>query len=291
MQNILIAGATGMLGSSFAQHLPNANSIGRTSLNILQIDTVRRVIAQANPHLVINCAAHTNVDLAETDPDDAWRTNAILPGILGSACRAVGATLIHFSSTGIYGDWKEGMYEEDDPLHPTTVHHRSKAAGETAVRESGCEHLIVRTGWLFGGHPGQAKNFVWKRLVEAANISELKADTSQRGNPTAVSDVVRQTIAAFNSSYRGTINLVSQGSASRFEYVDHIIRSAGLDCLVTPSTKAFARAACVSPNETAVNRRLQLLGLDAMPTWKDALEQYVIELQQTPQWLQLRSKV
>jgi dTDP-4-dehydrorhamnose reductase len=280
-----------MLGSNFAQHLPDANSIGRDSLDIRQIDNIHKAIAQADAQLVINCAAHTNVDLAETNPDDAWRTNAILPGILGSACRAVGATLIHFSSTGIYGDWKEGMYEEDDPLHPTTVHHRSKAAGETAVRESGCEHLIVRTGWLFGGHPGLAKNFVWKRLVEAANISELTADASQRGNPTAVSDVVRQTIAAFHSGYRGTINLVSQGSASRFEYVDHIIRSAGLYCRVTPSTKPFVRAARVSPNETAVNRRLQLLGLDAMPTWQDALDQYVMELRQTPEWLQLRSKV
>ncbi|WP_073507099.1 SDR family oxidoreductase [Sphingobium indicum] len=290
MPDVLIAGPGGMLGSGFTLRFPNAISIGRASLDIRQTETIQETIAKSKARWIINCAAHTNVDLAETAIDDAWRVNALLPGILGTACRAAGATLVHFSSTGVYGNWKQSAYEEDDPLQPTTVHHRSKAAGEAAVRDSGCEHLIIRTGWLFGGHPGQPKNFVWKRIVEAANCRELKSDPSQRGNPTAVSDVVTQTLSVLHSGYRGTLNLVSQGSASRMDYVRRIVRSAGLDCRVSPGNQPFARAARVSPNEVAVNKRLQLLGLDRMPTWEDAVDQYVIELQQSSEWLQLRAR-
>lgn len=276
-----------MLGHAFASRLPGAKALNRASLDVSNIRAIHDAIADSGADLVINCAAHTNVDQAETAGDDAWRANALLPGILGAACRASGAVLVHFSSTGIYGDWKETPYAEDDRLQPTTVHHHSKAAGEAAVKESGCRHLIVRTGWLFGGPPGHAKNFVWNRLVEAARSQEMKSDPSQRGNPTAVADVVEQTMAVVAAGYLGTINLVSHGSASRLDYVRRIVRSAGLACRVSASEAAFARPAPVSANETAVNQRLRLLGLDRMPPWEEAVDLYVTELRRSEAWAQL----
>lgn len=288
MPDVLIAGGSGMLGSGFASRHPGAVLIGRPELDIGRVGVIHAAVANSNARWVINCAAHTDVDGAEKDSDDAWRVNAVLPGIMGTACRKAGATLVHFSSTGAYGDWKADAYAEDDPLRPTTMHHRSKAAGEVAVRESGCDHLIVRTGWLFGGRPGQPKNFVWKRIVEAVGQSRIEGDPGQRGNPTAVSDVVMQTLAVLESGYRGTVNLVSQGSATRLDYVRRIVCSAGLQCAVSPADKPFIRAARVSPNEAAVNRRLQLLELDRMPAWEDAVDRYVAELRQSPEWSQLR---
>lgn len=277
-----------MLGSAFAAHIKGAGSMGRSSLDVRDIQAIHATVARSGARLVVNCAAHTNVDLAEREGDDAWQVNALLPGILGSACRRAGAMLVHFSSTGAYGDWKQDPYEEEDPQQPTTVHHRSKVAGEVAVRESGCEHLIIRTGWLFGGAPGQTKNFVWNRLVEAANCREMKSDITQYGNPTAISDVVEQTLTIFESGYRGTINLVSQGRASRMDYVRRIVSAAGLDCVVSASDRPFERAARVSPNETAVNRRLQQLGLDQMPSWEVAVDRYVEGLKQSSDWQRLK---
>lgn len=285
MAEFLVAGAGGMLGSAFSYHLGGAaQRLGRAALNTSDLPGISEAVKRAEARIVINCAAHTNVDEAEATPDAAWRVNALLPGILGTACRRTGALLVHMSSTGVYGDWKAEPYDEDDVPRPTTVHHRSKVAGEAAVRESGCEHLIVRTGWLFGGRPDQPKNFVWKRILDAAAAPVLMSDARQRGNPTATTDVVRQVLAVIRYGYCGTINAVSQGSATRHDYIARIVAAANIDCQVLADPTPFTRAARVSPNEVAVNRRLQLLEADIMPAWDSAVDDYVRTLRATPEW-------
>lgn len=291
MTGTVIAGAGGMLGFAFAEQLGvTAVALHRDALDVARIAAIDAAIARSGAQVVINCAAHTDVEGAEAQPDDAWRVNALLPGILGTACRRHGAVLVHLSSTGAYGDWKDTPYDEEDQLRPTTVHHRSKAAGEMAVRDSGCEHLIVRTGWLFGGAPGQPKNFVWKRILEAASRPAMTSDASQTGNPTATTDVVRQTLATLAAGFRGTVNIVSQGQATRYDYVKRIISTAGIATEVTPTTTPFARAARVSPNEAAVNLRLQRLGLDMMPHWTEAVDCYVAMLTTLPEWRVLEGR-
>ncbi len=285
MAEMLIAGAGGMLGSAFMDRLGDtAAPLGREGLDISGISGIFDAVRQSGARVIINCAAHTDVEGAETVPDDAWRVNALLPGILGQACRNVGAVLVHISSTGAYGDWKDTPFDEDDPLRPTTEHHRSKAAGEVAVRDSGCQHLIVRTGWLFGGGADQPKNFVWKRILEAAANPAMSSDACQVGNPTATMDLVDQVLTTLTAGYCGTINAVSQGQASRYDYVKRIVAAAGLPSIVSPTTAPFIRKARVSPNEAAVNRRLRLLGLDRMPDWTDAIDRYVATLMETPEW-------
>jgi dTDP-4-dehydrorhamnose reductase len=259
---------------------------GRDDLEGKDFQEVRRIVEDAAPDLVINCAAHTDADAAELNPAIAAAANSALPGIIGKICFEVGAVLVQISSTGCYGAWKDTAYSEDDPLRPTTVHHKSKVAGEEAVRASGCEHLIVRTGWLFGGSTAAPRNFVWKRLIEASSGRRLLSDTSQHGCPTAVHDVARQVLVALAAGVRGTVNVVSQGSVSRFGYVERIVRAAQLPCEVLPSP-AFARLAPVSPNEAAVNGRLRALGLDHMPRWEEAVDDYVGALMRSPDWKRL----
>lgn len=285
----LVLGAGGMLGGAFRRVLgPEAVTVSRNDLDPAAIGAVHALIADAGAELVVNCAAHTDVEGAEDDPDPAYAANAVLPGILSTACRRIGATLVHVSSTGCYGGTGNGAHVEDDPLYPTSVHHRSKAAGEQAVRDAGAEHLIVRTGWLFGGAPGAPRNFVWNRLVEALRTDEMVSDPFQEGCPTWVDDVARQTLRAVNEGCRGTINVVSQGRATRHDYVARIIEAAGLPCAVRASVTPFARRAPVSANETAVNARLRQLGLDAMPHWQEAVDGYVGALTATPAWQRLK---
>lgn len=274
-----------MLGSAvvdvFADH--ELVRVGRSHLDVRRPQSVAAVVADARPDAVINCAAHTDVEGAERDPDAAFAANAVLPGLLGTAARRAGAVLVHLSSTGCYGDWKTEPYSEEDPVRPTTVHHRSKVSGEQAVRDSGCEHLILRAGWLYGGPPGGAKNFVWKRLVEARGTDRMTSVASQRGVPTFAPDVARQIAVLLGAGLRGTFNVVAHGAASRFDYVSEIVRLSGLPCTVAPGP-AFKRLAAVSPNETAVNHRLRLLSLDRMGDWREPLAAYVSGLLASPEW-------
>ena len=286
-------GAGGMLGTALLPALarvwPEAEIVtaGRDAMTVDRPTALLAHVAASAPALVVNAAAHTDVEAAEVDAGPAFAANAELPGLLASACRDLQAPLLHVSSTGCYGAWQDGAYDDYDPPRPTTAHHRSKVAGECLVRESGAEHLIVRTGWLFGGEPGHRKNFVFKRMVEAAGTEVMRSDPTQTGNPTFVEDLASTMLSAFLAGVRGTCNIVSGGSATRLDYVREIVRLSGLPCRVEASEGGFARRARVSHNEAATNLRLRLLGLDTMGSWQDGLSRYVNGLRNTEAWRDL----
>jgi len=285
MNRIVLTGAGGLLGGAFRSALASHNvvTIDRNQCDADAPAAIRQIIGDFAPQLVINCAAHTDLEAAERDPDPNFKANARLPGVIGEICKRHDAIMLHFSSTGCYGDWKSAPYSEDDEVRPTTAHHRAKVAGEQAVRASGCRHIILRTGWLFGGELGQPKNFVWKRLLEARATDSMISDASQHGCPTYVGDVAEQALLMVRRSVEGTFNAVAQGSASRYEYVGAIVAAAGLPCAVRPGP-GFRRLAPVSPNETAVNARLKALAIDHMPEWRDSLRTYVALLTASPAW-------
>jgi dTDP-4-dehydrorhamnose reductase len=290
---ILVTGAGGLLGRAFQQRLAGQIVIplSRDRLSPDNPESLEKAIALAAPDIVINCAAHTDVEAAERDPAIDFQINARLPGLLGEICGKMGLFLVHFSSTGCYGNWKSEPYIEEDMLRPTTAHHLAKLAGEEAVRESGASHLVLRTGWLYGGLPGQPKNFVWNRLVEAMSEVELVTNGRQRGCPTFVGDLVKQTLVVLKSGRIGIFNATSQGSASRYEYIACITSAAHLPCLVKPGS-GFSRLAQVSDNEMSLNKRLQAEGLDVMPPWQPALTGYVETLIRSQEWQnRLRSAV
>lgn len=285
MSRIILTGAGGLLGSAFRDALTGyaVVTVGRDKLDADAPGILAQIAADFAPELIINCAAHTDLEAAERDPAMDFVVNGRLPGVIGEICKTHGATLLHFSSTGCYGDWKSTPYSEDDDVRPTTAHHRAKLAGEQAICDSGCRHVILRTGWLYGGSPGQPKNFVWKRLVEACSTDVITSDASQRGCPTYVVDLVRQALLMVGRSLHGTFNVAAQGTASRYEYVAAIVSAAALPCVVKPGPR-FTRLAPVSPNEMTVNCRLQELGLDHMPEWRTSLRSYVASLLASPAW-------
>ena len=278
---ILLLGAGGMLGSAFLTAFGD-RPVLRLPRDVLDVTKPRALIdaiVTMAPGIIINCAADTNVEKAESDPASSFAVNAMLPALLGQAAHEAGSLLVHFSSTGCYGRKPDGdlaPHSDFAPLNPTTVHHRSKVAGEMAVREAGCAHLILRLGWLYGGSIHQPKNFVWARIREARGKSELASDPHQLGSPTFVGDVVKQTLLLLDQRITGTFNCVATGSVSRYDYVARILALAGLSPRLLPVR--FQRVAPVSPIEAAVNDKLQLLGLDVMPNWDEALAGYVRSL-------------
>lgn len=273
---VVLTGAGGILGGAFSALLPAERLVclGRADLDPADPDGAAKRIAQLAPSLLINCAADTDVEGAEAAPERAFAVNTILAGALARGAAEAGCAMLHMSSTGCYGDWKTTPYTEDDPLRPTTVHHRSKAEGETAVLAAHPGALVLRLGWLFGGQPGQRKNFVWARLKEARGAAEIGSNPGQVGNPTAAADVAAQALALARDGVSGVVNCVGGGDpASRLQYVAAILQAGGSATRVVPVT--FARRAPVSPNEAAVNARVQYLGYPAMPDWTASLAKFV----------------
>jgi dTDP-4-dehydrorhamnose reductase len=290
VKRIVLTGAQGLLGSAFLETFQSAEGVQIFPVQHKDLDMNRpkeilEMLYGMKPDYVMNCAAHTDVDAAERDPQTDYMANAELPKLIAEACTKMHSKIIHFSSTGCYGSWKASPYTERDQLCPTTAHHRAKRDGEGFILKAGCEHLIFRLGWLYGGSPAAKKNFVWNRLVEASKVSQLVSDASQQGCPTYVADVVRQVLRVVNACETGVFNLTAHGCATRFEYVSEIVNAAKLKCIVEPGP-AFARLAPVSANETSVNQELGQRALDQMPGWRNSLNTYVEKLLVSPQWLE-----
>jgi dTDP-4-dehydrorhamnose reductase len=274
---VVVAGAAGILGSAFMTELPpgSTSGLGSADLDASAPTAATRLVVALAPSVIINCAADTDVEGAEIDDSRARAVNIDLARALAEAARETGARFVHFSSTGCYGNWKSTPYEDGDPLRPTTAHHRSKALGEEAVLGALPTAVILRLGWVFGGQPGQRKNFVWARLREAAGKVVIGSDPSQIGSPTSAADVVVQVAHLLSSGdLRGLFNCAGGGlPASRLDYVAAILAAAGSETRVEPA--AFQRRAAVSANEAALNSRLQTLQAQRMRPWRVALADFV----------------
>lgn len=280
----IFTGASGLLGSACRVAFERAG-IGVASLARDQAwDTARtrRTDGLAGADLVVHAAANTNVEQCELDQDACYRDNFLLTEGLAVACADAGLPLVYISSTGVYGDAQDAPYREYSEVRPTTHHHRAKWLGEQAVMAAAPGNLVIRTGWLFGGSFENPKNFIARRLEEAAKAAvagqAMFSNSEQRGCPTFTTDVADRLLLLIRERQRGLFNVVNEGNASRLEYVRAIVSAGGRDVPVEPvSAASFNRRAKVSANEMALNWRARELGFPEMPNWQDSLNRYVHE--------------
>jgi dTDP-4-dehydrorhamnose reductase len=283
---LVITGGNGLLGSTLLKSGSFAGfDVVQLSRDFVNLQTSLVEFAQylvgIDCNIFIHCAANTNVEYCEKFPMECYRDNVLLTELISNACRISQVKLVFISSTGVYGDYQDLPYVEYDDVKPTTIHHRSKWLGENAIRSTLNEHLIIRTGWLFGGEWDMTKNFVANRIREATESNGIiTSDISQTGCPTYVVDLAEVILSLLNTGWAGTFNCVNTGKASRYEYVSKIIELSGENVKVKPvDGLAFSRLAKVSKNETAVNSKLTEIGFFAMPKWEDSLFRYISTLQ------------
>lgn len=274
---ILVTGADGMLGSCLMRRLSGHRLVPllESECDIADPAAVSEALGRARPEAVIHTAAMTNVEACEADP---LRTFAVNAGGTENLVRAAGpeALFVHISSTGIYGTGRDDPWTEEDEVHPTTVHHRAKYEAEQAVAAGSPRHLVLRVGWLFGAAPGHPRNFVVQRCREAEGREFIYADASQTGNPTWTANIAAQLQLLLDRGVTGLFNCTDQPPATRMAWVAAILELAGRPCRVEPAPSGhFRRAAPVSPNEAAVNRRLAAAGLERMGRWRDSLARYM----------------
>ncbi len=182
--SILLLGKDGQVGWQLQRSLaPHGEVIacGRSECDLTELDGLRSLVRRLKPSVIVNAAAYTAVDRAESEPELAMRINSEVPGALAEEAAALGALLIHYSTDYVYDGCKAEAYVETDLVNPQNVYGRSKLAGEDAIRAAGCKSLIFRTSWVFGARGG---NFVKSILRLARDKEMLSVVADQIGSPT-----------------------------------------------------------------------------------------------------------
>ncbi len=190
MKTVLVTGASGQLGHALTQHANNLNinfqGHDRASLDITDKEVVKRMVLSTKPDVVINAAAYTAVDKAESDVETAYAINRDGPLNLALVCAQLGVPLIHVSTDYVFDGAKRTPYRETDSTSPLGVYGASKFAGEEAIRETYEHHIILRTAWLYGVH---GKNFVKTMLRLSESQDTLRVVNDQHGSPTFADDL------------------------------------------------------------------------------------------------------
>ncbi|PYY40839.1 MULTISPECIES: dTDP-4-dehydrorhamnose reductase [unclassified Curtobacterium] len=273
MTRYLITGAAGMLGQDLQQALAgrDVTALSRADLDITDQDAVAAAVAGHD--VVVNAAAYTKVDDAESHEDDAFAVNARGPAVLATAAVAAGARLVQVSTDYVFDGTGTSPYAEDEPTRPIGAYGRTKAAGEDAVRAIAPDSsYIVRAAWLYGaGGPNFAKTMV--RL--AASHDTVSVVTDQVGQPTWTGDLARQIVAMLDAEapagvYHGT----NSGQASWFDFTRAIFAGTGLDPerVLPTDSAAFVRPAPRPAYSVLGHDAWTAVGIAPLRDWRDALD-------------------
>jgi len=267
---IFVMGGDGQLGSAFVRHLgDHCRPVLQQDLDLTREGTIDTWIERTRPGLVINCAAYTAVDQAEADEETARAINASAVGALATATARIGARFVTYSTDYVFDGRKETGYVESDPPHPLNVYGRTKLKGERLALKAHPDALVVRTSWLLSASHRNFLSNILDRLVHG----RVSVVDDQRGRPTFVDDLVRATLAAIESGATGVLHLTNQGETTWYGLAIEIATLAGYDPgLVTPITSNDLEQPALRPaNSVLDSERLEGLGLDPMPQWRETL--------------------
>ncbi|MFG2793253.1 dTDP-4-dehydrorhamnose reductase [Streptomyces sp. NPDC048419] len=276
----LVTGAGGMLGRDTVDELARRGEevvgLDRAALDIAQQAAVDEMLAEHRPDLVVNCAAYTAVDDAETDEEQALLINGDGPRHLARACAAHGARMIHVSTDYVFAGDAGTPYPEDHPTAPHTAYGRTKLAGEQAVaKELPTSSAIVRTAWLYGVH---GRSFVRTMIDLESRRDTLDVVEDQRGQPTWSADVAARLADLgphLGRGASGVFHATSSGEASWYELAREVFRGLGADPdRVRPvGSEAFVRPAPRPAYSALAHGRWQELGLPPLRDWQAALHE------------------
>ena len=294
---ILLLGSRGQVGWELQRALAPLGELtaldrrgtGPWQADLSQPERLAPMLDALAPQLIVNAAAHTAVDRAESEPGLAHAINAAAPGELARWAAAHDATLVHYSSDYVFDGSGHTARSEDAPTGPLSVYGRSKLAGEEAIRASGCRHLILRTSWVYAARGG---NFARTMLRLAAERDELKVIADQVGAPTGaelLADVTAHALRALavDPALAGTYHCAADGETSWHGYACHVIEWArahghpvkvGPDAIRAIPTADYPTAAARPLNSRLDTSRLQRAFGLRMPPWQQGVERMLAEV-------------
>lgn len=283
---VLVIGKNGQLATSLGRLGPERLClVGRPDVDFDQPATLDKAFASVQPGMVINAAAWTDVDLAESEPEAAARANRDGPQKLASLCASHNIPLIHISTDYVFDGKKGAPYVESDPICPQTVYGRTKAEGEQAVMAANPASIILRTSWVYSA---QGKNFVRTILHAATRNPVLRVVGDQKGNPTSADDLARVILGivatveqtGWQQPYAGVFHACGTGDATWYELALHTVQSGALYGRPLPQVISIPTRDWPTPAPRPADSRMstgkleQVFGM-TMPYWKDSVSKVV----------------
>lgn len=279
---ILLTGSNGQVGWELQRTLATLGTVIAPSsreLDLAQPDSIRRLVRELKPQLIVNPAAHTAVDKAESEHDLAYAVNAVAPGVLAEETQRLGATLLHYSTDYVFDGTLSRPYSEADTPAPLSVYGQSKLEGEQAIAASSCAHLILRTSWVYGL---RGRNFLLTMQKLMAERAELNIVSDQIGAPTwsrTIAEASAQIVAQLRMDPRrtrevsGIYNLTCAGHTSWHGFASAIARLTGSNCQLNAiPTSAYPTPAARPANSVLAHDKLTLTFGLHMPNWETALQ-------------------
>lgn len=272
---LLVTGAAGMLGRDVVSGATAAGheltALGRAELDITDAGAVEAAVRDARPDAVINCAAWTDVDGAEGDPDEAFAVNAAGAGNVARAAAAAGAWIVHVSTDYVFSGEKRSPYLESDPTGPGSQYGLGKLAGEVAVAEAAPkQHTTVRSSWLFGAG---GRCFPATILRAGAERDQLTVVDDQVGCPTFTVHLAHALLALAEDPIPGTMHVAGGGQCSWYELSREIAHLAGLPCEVVPGTTAELGRPAPRPAYSVLGT--ERAGTPRLPDWHEGLQAFL----------------
>ena len=273
---ILITGSNGMLGHDLQEVLKDKHDLILTTSKTLDITDEQHTIdfiCDANPDIVINSAAYTDVDGCEENQDIAYAVNGDGVRNLALACKQVDCPLVHVSTDYVFNGKSDRPWVEDDEIGPISVYGKSKRKGEEAILEILDKYFIVRTAWLYGIN---GKNFPKTMLELAKNHSEITVVYDEVGTPTYTPDLAYGISQLIESDFYGIYHLTNSGNCSWCEFARYIFEVAEMDVKVIPVTASeFARAAPRPSYSVLENKNWVKNGFEPLRSYKEAIKEYI----------------
>jgi dTDP-4-dehydrorhamnose reductase len=269
---ILLTGKNGQVGRELQHFLPlvgDVIALDRRQLDLSKPDNIRQKIEEIKPHLVVNAAAYTAVDQAESDEEMARRINADAPALIAQETKRLGASLVHYSTDYVFDGTKTDPYVESDSPNPLNVYGKTKLQGEQAIRDAGVPYLIFRTAWVYATH---GRNFLLTILRLATHREELRVVSDQMGAPTWSREIARATTEVLKGASQndpgvflieqasGTYHMTASGVTTWYDFAEAILEEISQ---VPQSVPWFASATSGRP---IVARRIIPISTAEYPT-------------------------
>ena len=281
----VVTGVTGQVARALLERAPaeaelEICAIGRPDLDLARIETIEPALRAARPDVILSCAAYTAVDQAEDEEQTAFRINAEAVGEIGRVAKDLGVPVIHLSTDYVFDGEKATPYREDDAVNALGAYGRSKLEGERRLRDSGADHVILRTAWVYSPF---GKNFLKTMLTLAETRDMISVVGDQIGNPTSALDIAdamikvgEDLLSSPASNLRGVFHLTGTGSASWAEFASEIFAQSSKEGGPTAAVRPISTADYPTKARRPKNSRLdcgKLLAFHtiAMPDWQDSV--------------------
>lgn len=278
MNNILVTGSTGQLGSDVVKELLKRGystlSPNRSEFNLCSEDSIRNYILNSNCEAIVHCAAYTQVDKAEDEKDLCIKINTTATKHIVKCAKILDIPMIYISTDYVFDGTKDGKYTENDETNPINIYGESKLAGEKYVQEILDKYYIVRTSWVFNIN---GKNFIETMLRLSKANNQLSIVNDQIGSPTYTKDLSRLLVDMLETSKYGLYHATNEGYCSWYEFANTIFKLANINIDIKAiNSNEYASRAKRPMNSKLSKDKLIEYGFKPLPHWEDALKDYLI---------------